>query len=86
MSQVDYIDAEIDPNIKAEAAKVLASFGLTVSEACRLFLTKVALEKNLPFDHEIPNELTERTMAQVERGEELHRAKDVNDLFTQLSM
>ena len=82
----DYVRARIDPAIKAEAASVLASFGLTVSDACRMVLTRIAREKRLPFDNEIPNELTRQTMAQVERGEELHRAKDANDLFSQLGI
>jgi DNA-damage-inducible protein J len=82
----DYVRARIDPAIKAEAANVLASLGLTVSDACRMVLTRIALEKRLPFDNEIPNELTRQTMAQVERGEELHRAKDADDLFSQLGI
>ena len=84
----DYVRARIDPAIKAEAANVLASLGLTVSDACRMVLTRIALEKRLPFDfdNEIPNELTQQTMAQVDRGEELHQAKDADDLFTQLGI
>ena len=82
----DYVRARIDPAIKAEAANVLASMGLTVSDACRMVLTRIAREKRLPFDNEIPNELTRQTMAQVDRGEELHRAKDAEDLFSQLGI
>lgn len=82
----DYVRARIDPVIKAEAASVLASMGLTVSDACRMVLTRIAHEKRLPFDNEIPNALTQQTMAQVDRGEELHHAKDANDLFNQLGI
>ncbi|MBQ9452572.1 MAG: type II toxin-antitoxin system RelB/DinJ family antitoxin [Desulfovibrio sp.] len=82
----DYVRARIDPVIKAEAASVLASMGLTVSDACRMVLTRIAREKRLPFDNEIPNALTQQTMAQVDRGEELHHAKDANDLFNQLGI
>ena len=80
----DYVRARIDPVIKNEAAAVLAKMGLTVSDLCRMALTRVAHEKRLPFSEEIPNALTRETMAKVLRGEELHKAKDLDDLLFQL--
>ena len=69
---------------KLKAASVLAPLGLTVSDACRMLLTRIAHDKCLPFDDEIPNPLTHQTMEQVDRGEDLHRANDSDDLFRQL--
>ena len=43
------VTTRINENIKHEATEVLASMGLTVSDAVRLLLTKVAKEKALPF-------------------------------------
>ena len=80
----DYVRAHIDPLIKREAAAVLAKMGLSVSDLCRMALTMVATEKCLPFKVEIPNALTQETMAKVLRGEDLHKAKDLNDLISQL--
>ena len=80
----DYVRARIDPAIKNEAAAVLATMGLTVSDLCRMALTRVAHEKRLPFDVEIPNALTRETMKKVLRGEDLHKAKDLDDLLFQL--
>lgn len=80
----DYVRARIDPVIKNEAAAVLAKMGLTVSDLCRMAVTRVANEKRLPFSEEIPNALTRETMAKVLRGEELHKAKDLDDLLFQL--
>lgn len=84
MSANDYVRARIDPVIKNEAAAVLAKMGLTVSDLCRMALTRVAHEKRLPFSDEIPNALTRETMAKVLRGEDLHKAKDLDDLLFQL--
>jgi DNA-damage-inducible protein J len=81
----EMVRARIDPNIKTEAAKVLSGMGLTVSDACRIMLTRIAHEKVLPFPAE-PNELTRKTLEQIERGEDLHRAKDANDLFRHLGI
>lgn len=52
----DFVRARIDPKIKQEAAEVLARMGLTVSDVCRMALTRIAHEKRLPFDTEISGE------------------------------
>jgi DNA-damage-inducible protein J len=49
------VRARIDEHIKEEATIVLASMGLTVSDAFRLMLTRIAREKSLPFDPLVPN-------------------------------
>lgn len=85
MATNDVVRARIDGAIKNEAAKVLAGMGLTVSDACRMTLTMIARDKRLPFGNE-PNEETRRTLEQIERGEDLHHAKDVDDLFRQLGI
>ena len=62
------VRARIDEEIKAEASVVLASIGLTVSDAFRLLLTRVAREKALPFDPLIPNEETIAAMREAREG------------------
>ncbi|MEI7695203.1 MAG: type II toxin-antitoxin system RelB/DinJ family antitoxin [Chlorobium sp.] len=44
------VRARIDEKTKAEATAVLASIGLTLSDAVRLMLMRVAAEKALPFE------------------------------------
>ncbi len=82
----DYVRARIDPVIKNEAAAVLAKMGLTVSDLCRMALTRVAHEKRLPFSMELPNEETRQALEAIERREGLHHAKDADDLFRQLGI
>ena len=62
------VQARIDRAVKEEAAAVLAAMGLTVSDAVRLMLTKVAQEKALPFEPLIPNEDTIKAMQEARRG------------------
>jgi len=80
------VRARIDEALKIEATAVLADMGLTVSDAMRIFLTKVAKEKALPFEMQTPNALTAETLRKSERGEEVHQAKDADDLFRQLGI
>ena len=82
----DFVRARIDSAIKNEAAKVLAAMGLTVSDVCRMALTRVAYERRLPFSDPEPNELTRITMEKADRGEDVFHAKDAEDLFRQLGI
>ena len=52
----EVIRARIDGKIKEEAAAVLAEIGLTVPDAFRLMMMRIAAEKRLPFEPLIPNE------------------------------
>jgi DNA-damage-inducible protein J len=86
MAATAFVRARIDEALKEEAAAVLADMGLTVSDVIRIVLTKVAKDKALPFEMRVPNKLTAETLAKSERGEDVHRAKDANDLFNQLGI
>jgi DNA-damage-inducible protein J len=59
------VQTRIDGAVKAEAAAVLARIGLTVSDAVRLMLIKVAQEKALPFDVWKPNAETRAAMLEA---------------------
>ncbi len=50
MSSTAVVRALIDEHIKEEASAVLAAMGLTVSDAVRIMLTRVAHDKALPFE------------------------------------
>jgi DNA-damage-inducible protein J len=65
----DVVRARIDAKTKAEAAAVLATIGLTVSDAFRLLLIRVARDKALPFEPLIPNAETIAAMEELMRGE-----------------
>lgn len=62
------VRARIDEHIKAEASVVLASMGLTVSDAFRMLLTRIAKEHALPFEPLIPNQKTIDAMKEARRG------------------
>ena len=86
MATTTFVRARVDEAVKNEAAEVLASMGLTVSDVVRIALTKIAREKALPFEMRVPNAVTAQTLAKSERGEDVHRAKDAEDLFQQLGI
>ena len=63
------VRARIDQRIKNEAAAVLGAMGLTVSDAFRLMMVKIAKEKALPFEPLVPNDETIEAMKAARRGE-----------------
>ena len=68
MSANAVVRARIDEHIKEEASAVLAAMGLTVSDAFRIMLTRVAREKALPFEPLVPNETTIAAMREARAG------------------
>ena len=78
------VRARIDEHIKEEATIVLASMGLTVSDAFRIMLTRIAHEKSLPFDPLVPNAETIEAMKEARRGN-LLSFTTVDDLLADLN-
>lgn len=65
----DVVRARVDHELKEEAASVLASIGLTLSDAYRMLLIRVARDRALPFEPLIPNAETVEAMRAARRGE-----------------
>jgi len=63
------VRARIDERVKKEAEAVLATIGLTVSDAFRLLMMRVVAEKALPFEPLVPNEETIAAIKAARRGE-----------------
>ena len=78
------VRARIDEKIKDEATAVLGSIGLTVSDAFRLMMVRIAAEKRLPFDPLVPDEETIEAMKAARRGD-LVEVGGVDGLMTDLN-
>lgn len=64
MPATAFVRARVDEHVKDEAEAVLNYFGLTVSDAIRITLTRVARDKALPFELKMPNAETQAAMAE----------------------
>jgi DNA-damage-inducible protein J len=63
------VHVRIEQGVKDKAAKALANMGLSVSDAIRMMLVRVAAEEALPFDVRVPNATTVKAMEAADRGE-----------------
>ncbi len=68
MTENAVVRARIDAATKGEAAAVLATMGLSLSDAFRLLLKRVAAEKALPFEPLVPNAETIAAMREARAG------------------
>ena len=79
------VRARIDSDTKARAAEALHDMGLTVSDAIRLLLLRVADEKRLPFAVQVPNAVTLKAMKELDEGKG-KRFATAEELFEDLSI
>jgi DNA-damage-inducible protein J len=63
-----YVRARIDLKTKKRAAEALEAMGLSISDAIRLLMVRVAEERRLPFEVKAPNLATRKAIAELEAG------------------
>ena len=68
MARDTVVRARIDGHVKEEATSVLDKMGLSVSDAIRMLLIRVAREKALPFDVRVPNAETAAAIEEARQG------------------
>ena len=78
-----YVRARIDTATKDRAADALEAMGLSISDAIRLLMLRVADERRLPFEIRVPNATTRRAIAELESGKG-KRVRSVKALLTDL--
>jgi DNA-damage-inducible protein J len=76
------VHVRVDQRTKQRAAKTLAEMGISVSDAVRMLLIRVAAEKALPFEVKVPNATTVKAMRAADRrkGKRLDSAALFKDL------
>jgi DNA-damage-inducible protein J len=79
------VKARIDAGTKAKAAAALSAMGLSISDAIRLLMLRVADEQRLPFDVQVPNAASRRAMTELNEGRG-HRSASAEALFKDLGI
>ena len=74
MAATSMVHVRVNEEIKAQAAETLATMGLSVSDAVRVFLTRVVADKQLPFALKAPNAATRAAMSEADGIVKAHRA------------
>ena len=85
MSSDAVVRARIDTQTKERAVEALQAMGLSVSDAIRLLMVRIADEQQLPFTVQVPNKATVQAMEEIEAGKG-KRFKQAEDLFEDLGL
>lgn len=79
----NYVRARIDSATKERAADALEAMGLSISDAIRLLMLRVAEERRLPFEVKVPAPATRKAMAELQSGK-AKRFRNVKELMADL--
>ena len=85
MSSDSVVRARIDSDTKARATVALDAMGLSVSDAIRLLMFRIADEQRLPFSVQVPNAKTVKAMDELEAGQG-KRFNNEQDMFDDLGL
>ena len=66
MATTTMVHVRVDQTIKTQAEKAFAAMGLSLSDAVRVFLTRVVADKGIPFALRVPNAQTRSAMVEAE--------------------
>jgi len=86
MSKSETIRARIEPDLKHEVEEILSELGLNPTTAINIFYHQVKLQKGLPFNVNIPNKVTLKTLKDTDANKNIIRCKDKEDLFEKLEI
>ncbi|MEB4589672.1 type II toxin-antitoxin system RelB/DinJ family antitoxin [Candidatus Thiothrix sp. Deng01] len=65
MATTTMIHVRLDDSLKKDASTALEAMGLSLSDAIRVFLTRVAADQKFPFALQVPNAETRKAMEEA---------------------
>jgi DNA-damage-inducible protein J len=84
MPKTATIHTRIEPEIKSQVDNILNELGISTTEAINLFFRQVIRYRGIPLDLRIPNAETVSAIDEAERGIDLHRCENLEQLFKEL--
>jgi DNA-damage-inducible protein J len=80
------VQIRVDERVKEQATAVLSAMGMSMSDAVRIFLSRVIAEKEFPQALKVPNAATREAMAEGREIIRQHRARHMTaaELFDDL--
>lgn len=84
MPRDSYLNARVDKRTKAKAQKVLATLGMSTTDAVNLFLHQIVLHDGLPFEVRVPNKQTREAIAETRAGGGRRHTGATREVFDQI--
>ena len=84
MAKTATIQTRVDPVVKNNAQIILKKLNISMSEAISMYLSQITLQKGIPFELKIPNQVTAQTLKSTENGNDIHKVDSIDELFQEL--
>jgi DNA-damage-inducible protein J len=80
------VRARVESELKEETELIFEQLGISTTEAIRIFFKQVQLQKGLPFDMKVPNEVTQKALHEARMRKNLTTSKGTDQLFEDLDI
>ncbi|HLR32624.1 MAG TPA: type II toxin-antitoxin system RelB/DinJ family antitoxin [Fodinibius sp.] len=80
------VRARLEPKLKKETELIFEELGINTTEAIRIFFKQVKLQRGLPFEMKIPNEITEDAILDAKTRKNLTSLENSDELFEDLDI
>ena len=81
-----YVRARIDAKTKELASIALSEMGLSVSDAIRMLMIRVAKEHRLPFEVKVPNSITASAITDMDNQNNITEHNSLSDFRASLGL
>ncbi len=86
MGKTATLSVRMEPSLKRDAEKIMKNLGLPASQAVTLFYRQLVLQKGLPFEVKLPNELTRKALEDALSRRDLTSYSSTEELFEDLGI
>ncbi len=76
----------VEKEFYEEAKKIFNKLGLTFGDAVNVFLAKVAMERGIPFELNLPSEELEKRIDNIEKNKNIKTYSNSKELFNDLGI
>lgn len=80
------VRARLEPKLKKETELIFEELGINTTEAIRIFFKQVKLQRGLPFEMKIPNEITEDAILDAKARKKGSSFESSEELFEDLDI
>lgn len=80
MARTANVFARVEPEVKEQAEKILDRLGIPMSNAVGMFLRQVALQRGIPFEMKLPQEMPLAYGALTKEQFDLEMQKGMEDI------
>ena len=80
------VRARLEPKLKQETELIFEELGINTTEAIRIFFKQVKLQRGLPFEVKIPNEITKDAIFDAKARKDVCSFDSSEELFEDLDI